>query len=217
MVAILAFGLGVSAAELKLSALPVVKFIHFPAGLLMAGFTFFTKTALMNVLDGVAIITGHRQILVIFTQMAIQAGNFFMLAEKREPGLCVVIRRKDGPLTDFVAGLAFLPQISFVGLVFFMASKTRGGGLGVFFAFDVAARAINLFVRTGDRIVGYTVIEGVGIQPHNGYVAALMFCVAVAASDARHQLAAAMEPGSSNPVLVDWLVTIQAERVLWLP
>ena len=60
MVAVLAFGFGMGAQEFKPGAFPMVKLLNFPACFLVADFAFFAKSAFVNVLDGVAIITRHR-------------------------------------------------------------------------------------------------------------------------------------------------------------
>lgn len=60
MVAVLAFGIGMGAQEFKPGAFSMVKLLNFPACFLVADFAFFAKSAFVNVLDGVAIITRHR-------------------------------------------------------------------------------------------------------------------------------------------------------------
>lgn len=148
--------------------------------------------------------------------MAIHAGNFFVFPEEWEFGFCMVEWSNDGPLAEFVTGVAFLAQISLVRLIFLVATETRCWSLGIFLALDVTAYALNLLVCAGDRIIGKVMIECVGIQSHDGNIPAYMLGVATAAGHANHQLASTVKPGRGLAIFADGFVAIQAQGVLRL-
>ena len=136
--AVTTLSLGMCAFERKVRLAAMVELRVFPLFNAVTVFAFHAELARMHIIDGMAIIAGHRHTGIDFPGMAGDALRLGVRAAQLELGLVVIKRFGFFPIIDHVAILAVLAEVAFVRLRFAVAIVAAMRRFAEFLAFLVA-------------------------------------------------------------------------------
>ena len=181
----------------------------------MAFLAFGSITASMHVLNGMTVDAGVRQALVLFADVADDAGNILVLAREREACLAMVERRRLFPAFGRVASFASFTESAFVRLVLPVAANAVMLRRTELLSGTVTSLAGGGRMGAFEPEIGQTMVESRVIERRDLGLSAFVVGVAVLALDAGHICPLAVEARLVGEILGHILVAVEAQLVLY--
>lgn len=200
-------------AQQRIACLPGMIKLAFPVLCVVACLAFFAISSLVIVVFLVTTYTGSRRVLVAFIRMAGFTLRRIVLAGESKASLAV-IEFHLFPGILIVAIHAFVAQITFVLVVFFVAAYARQRSIAIFYFGGVAGSALCLLMGALKRKISVRVVKGLLIYWGDVNIAAFVVRMARIAFFVLNRRRQAVKAAIGLQVLRHGFVTIQTKSAL---
>ena len=205
-----AAGLVMPAFETKIRVLVMIEFGFSPFTLVMTISALRSIAPVMHIIQRMTALTGFYRVLVFLVDVAGIAGRRLVCAVQRKVGFIVVVI-EFFPAFHRVTAVAFVAQVSLVGVLLAVTAVAGRRGLGILFSCFVACAAGHRGMRTLQAEIGTLMVKYQGIQSDYVGVTTKVFAVTGLTGGGCNIVKAAMVTGLCTDILLNIFMTAKTQ------